>query len=257
MRETVGERIRPIMRVDHTHIGDPERFARENIAHLRAARGMGAIGGKFWYTPRFIADTGFHFDNSGLAPIFEALVDLGMHALVHIGDPDCWFATRYRDSRVYMTKPEHYAPLERTLEAFPDLTVVGAHFGGDPENLDHLRALLDAHPNYYIDSSATKWVSREMSVKPDESRAFIVERADRILFGSDLVAFPEATAVDYASRYWVQRWLWEGKGPQPSPIPDPCAPWPEGPRVHGLDLPDDVLAVIYTENARQVFSLEF
>jgi hypothetical protein len=256
LQKAFADRYRPIVWVEHDHMDDPVRFGRENVARIRAARDLGAVAAKFWYTPRFYEQSRWRFDHPALAPIFEVLSELGMPALVHVADPDCWFATRFTDVERYGTKASHYEGVEATLSAYPDLKLQGAHFGGDPEDLDHLRRLMDAYPNYHIDSSATKWVSRELSLKPDEARAFVIERADRIVFGSDLVAFADATADHYGSRYWVHRWLWEGKGERKSPIPDPCAPWPDGPRVVGLDLPDEVLAKLYHGTAARLFGLD-
>jgi len=256
LKKVLGDAYRPIVRIDHETIGDPARFSREGVRAVREARALGAVGAKFWYAPRWQVDTHFRFDNPALLPIFEALAERGMVALVHIADPDCWFAGAYADRSRYGTKEEQYEQLEHTLAAFPTLKVQGAHFAGDPEHLDHVRRLLDAYPNYSVDSSATKWMARELSARPAEARAFIIERADRLLFGSDLVAFKGARAADYSSRYWVHRWLWEGDGVRPSPIPDPCATAPGGPTVTGMALPDDVLARLYTENARRWFGIE-
>ena len=256
LQAAFGPRYRPIVWVEHDAVASPDRFASENIRRLRDARRRGAVAAKFWYTPRFLDETGFRFDNHALNPVFETLAKLAMPALVHLADPDCWFQTRYADRRRYGAKIEHYDQLEHTLARFPGLTVIGAHLGGHPEDLDHLRRLLDAYPNYYLDSSATKWIARELSLQPDAARAFLVERSERILFGSDLVAFDDATPAHYASRWWVHRWLWEGQGTRPSPIPDPCAPWRDGPQVHGLNLPDDCLARLYAGNARRLLGVE-
>jgi predicted TIM-barrel fold metal-dependent hydrolase len=256
LREAFPDRYRPILWVGHEGIGRPEAFARQRVRQVRQARRLGAVAGKFWYAPRFVAETHLVLDNPALGPVFETLEELGMAALVHVGDPDCWFERQYADAARFGTKAEHYEPLERVLASRPGLVVVGAHFGGDPEDLGHLRRLLRTYPNYFLDSSATKWIARELSVKPLESRAFVIEHADRIVFGSDLVAFEKAGPEDYASRYWVHRWLWEGRGMKRSPIPDPCVLWPDGPRVHGLDLPDGVLAKVYHDNACRVFGLE-
>jgi len=254
--EALGDRFRPIVRVDHGHIGRPERFARESVGRILAARNLGAVAAKFWYSPRFVAETGFSIDSPALKPVLEALAELGMAALVHIADPDAWFAAYYADRARYGTKAEHFDRLERALDRHPDLKVLGAHFGGHPEDLGHVGRLLERYPNYAIDSSATKWVARALALQPAESRRFVVRWAERILFGTDLVAFPEAVPEDYASRYWAHRWMWEGEGPRPSPVPDPSAPWPEGARVHGLALPDDVLAKLYTANARRFLGVE-
>jgi len=256
LRRDLGDMFVPIVWADHDHVADAGRFARDNVRLIREARAMGAVAAKFWYAPRFYAESGLRFDHAALSPVLETLAELGMAALVHIADPDCWFAARYTDAAAYGTKAQQYEGLEHVLAAHPTLRILGAHFGGDPEDLGHLRRLLDAYPNYSIDTSATKWVARELSVKPADSRAFAIERADRIVFGSDVVTFSGAAAADYGSRYWVQRWLWEGDGPRPSPIPDACAPWPDGPRVHGLALPDDVLRKLYTDNARRLLKID-
>jgi len=256
LARALGERFRPILRIEHGLLGRPERFARENIRRIHSARSLGAVAAKFWYSPRFVAETGVALDHPSLQPILETLAEVGLPALVHVADPDAWFATHYADRSRYGMKEEHLGRLEAALERFPKLRVLGAHFGGSPEDLERLGRLLDRHPNYWIDSSATKWVSRELARKPEEARAFLLARADRILFGTDLVAFADARPADYASRYWVHRWMWEGEGVRPSPIPDPSAPWPDGPRVHGLALPDDVLAKLYAANARRLLGIE-
>ena len=251
-----GPAFRPIVRIDQSLLGDAARFARENVRAIREGRAAGAVAAKFWFSPKFVAEAGFRFDAPALRPVLETLAELGMPALVHIADPDCWFAGRYADLSRFGTKAAHYEQLEHVLAEFPALKVQGAHFGGDPEHLDHIGRLLDAHPNYCVDSSATKWMARELGRNPAESRAFIARRADRIIFGSDLVAFRGARPADYASRYWVHRWLWEGDGPRPSPIPDPCAADPVAPQVLGLSLPDDVLARLYFANACRWFGME-
>jgi predicted TIM-barrel fold metal-dependent hydrolase len=256
LRRVLGDRFVPVVWTDHDHVREPERFARDNLRILREAKKLGASAAKFWYAPKFHAESGLWFGHDALNPVFETLIELGMAALVHISDPNCWFATKYADRAAYGTKAQQYEGLERVLARYPALRLQGAHFGGDPEDLDHIRRLLDTYPNYFIDSSATKWIARELSARPEESRAFIVERADRIVFGSDLVAFAGAGPADYGSRYWVQRWLWEGEGERASPIPDECAPPPTGPRVRGLSLPDDVLRRLYADNARRLLGIE-
>jgi predicted TIM-barrel fold metal-dependent hydrolase len=255
LQEAFGPAYRPIVRTDQGLVGTPDVFTRENVRLIREAHALGAVGAKFWFAPRFYADTRFRFDHPALGPVFETLAELKMVALVHIADPDCWFANQYSDRSRYGTKEEQYEPLENTLAAYPRLKVQGAHFGGDPEDLGHLRRLLDTYPNFRIDSSATKWMVRELGRQAADSRAFIIERADRIVFGTDLVVFAAARPVDYASRYWAHRWLWEGEGVRPSPVPDPCAP-PPAPQITGLSLPDDVLARLYTANAREWFGID-
>ena len=88
------------------------------------------------------------------------------------------------------TKAEQYEPLEASLAAHPHLKVQGAHFGGDPRTSGTSAACSTRIRTTRIDSSATKWMARELGRQAAaDSRAFIVERADRILFGTDLVVF--------------------------------------------------------------------
>ena len=82
--------------------------------------------------------------------------------MVHVGDPDTWFKTVYTDASKFGTKMQQYDGLVRMLEEFPDLIWIGAHMGGDPEHPDHLQELLERYPHYNIDTSATKWIVREV-----------------------------------------------------------------------------------------------
>ncbi|HRI41291.1 MAG TPA: hypothetical protein PLW54_06390, partial [Bacteroidia bacterium] len=81
--------------------------------------------------------------------------------MVHIADPDTWFATRYSDARRYGTKREQYQGLERMLDRFTN-PWIAAHMGGWPEDLGFLDGMLARHPNLHIDTSATKWVVRAL-----------------------------------------------------------------------------------------------
>jgi predicted TIM-barrel fold metal-dependent hydrolase len=176
--------------------------------------------------------------------------------MVHVADPDVWFRNQYADSAKFGTKAEQYAGLERMMELFPDLTWIGAHMGGDPEHADHLQALLERYPQYYIDTSATKWQVREVSAHRDAIRSLLCRFPDRFLFGSDLVTRDHLSREHYVSRYWCQRTLWESAWEGRSPIADPdyqAEPGePATPPLLGLHLPLDVLEKVYHFNARQL-----
>ena len=74
------------------------------------------------------------------------------------------------DGDAFESKRFTYRQLTNTLGRFPDLRVMVAHMGGWPENLSFLDALLDRYPNSYLDTSATKWVARELSHQPAAAR---------------------------------------------------------------------------------------
>ena len=228
-------------------------FTADNLERVRQAAAAGFRAIKFWFKPTFLVQSGLTLDAAPLEPIFEEIGRLGLAALVHLADPDIWFEKHYRDAAVYGTKAAQYPQLEAVLTRHRTVKIIGAHFGGLPEHLDRLAELLRAHPNLFIDTSATKWVARELSRRADAARDFMLEHADRILFGSDLVVRDGWALEDYASRYWVQQFLWEGSGRVSSPIDDPDSDGPV--ELAGLDLPADVLEKVYRTNAARILGI--
>jgi predicted TIM-barrel fold metal-dependent hydrolase len=214
---------------------------------------------KFWSAPRgrergLIVDAPWRIEAARRARAAGVRI-----VMVHVGDPDAWFRTMYSDAAKFGTKPEQYVGLERLMQEFPDLTWIGAHMGGDPEHPEHLEALLERYPNFYLDTSATKWQVREVSARPGAIRDLILRYPDRFLFGSDLVTRHDLDREHYVSRYWAQRTLWESAWEGLSPIADPdYTPPPCGPTTTplvGLNLPLDVLEKVYIRNASRVLGI--
>jgi hypothetical protein len=214
---------------------------------------------KFWSAPRgrergLLVDAPWRIEAARRARAAGVRI-----VMVHVGDPDVWFRTVYTDSAKFGTKADQYVGLERMLQAFPDLTWIGAHMGGDPEHPDHLEALLERYPNFYLDTSATKWQVREVSARHEAIRALVCRYPDRFLFGSDLVTRHDLVREHYVSRYWCQRTLWESAWEGLSPVADPdFTPGPgepPTPPLVGLNLPEDVLAKVYIGNARRVLGV--
>jgi len=211
--------------------------------------------------------------------------DLGMMYLVHVADPDTWFATKYADRARFGAKPDAYAGLERMLDRF-EAPWIAAHMGGWPEDLERLDGLLSRHPNLHLDVSAARWMVRELSRHPaapgkPDFRSFCLRWKDRLVFGTDIVAMddhlsprkanprsikadqasdPDAAFELYASRFWALRALLESAFDAPSPISDPDLAMVDparfdansSPRLRGAALPHDVLHAIYRGNAQRV-----
>lgn len=108
------------------------------------------------------ARNSFHLDTPHVRSNIALAVELGMHIMVHIGDPDTWFKTHYADEGRYGSKLSQYESLEACLEQFP-VPFIAAHLGGWPENLEFLSLLLERHRQLYLDTSTTKWMVRELS----------------------------------------------------------------------------------------------
>jgi hypothetical protein len=145
--------------------------------------------------------------------------------------------------------------------------------------------MLERHPNLSIDTSATKWVVRELSRHPRERvLEFFSRWRGRLLFGSDIVTTdehlapkagppahpmadlansPESAFDLYASRYFALRTLFETDYLGESPIADPDLKMvaPEkyddmaAPTLRGLGFPPDLIAELYRGTAEKLMGL--
>lgn len=233
-------------------MGKSAAFRRSWLDDLAAFREHGARRMKFWLAPPLRAELGVTLRDSFFAPVIQRALDLGYEFMVHVGDPSAWFAPggRYADAAKFGTKAEQYPQLEYLLATVAPRTVIAAHMGGFIEDPAFLQNLLDRHPNLLLDSSATKWIVREIARQPERIREFMIHNQDRILFGSDLVVGPGHDFDHFASRYWAHRVLWETPYRGESPIDDPDADDP--PRLAGLDLPAGVLRKLFATNAERL-----
>jgi hypothetical protein len=282
VREVLGDFVRFIA-FPNFRAADRARAFREGfLEDIEAFHGrFNARIVKIWNAPRirelFPGDEGrdlVEFDSPWRIRIAELAQALGMVMMVHVADPDTWFATRYADAARFGPKPAHYLPLERMLDRFT-MPWVAAHMGGYPENLDFLDGLLERHPNLYLDTSATKWIVREVSRYPrPRVLDFLSRWRGRVLFGSDIVTTdehlapkppnpsmpmadladsPEAAFDLYASRYYALRLLWETSFEGESPIADPDLKMVDpsrydemaAPRLCGMCLPRELLVPFY------------
>jgi predicted TIM-barrel fold metal-dependent hydrolase len=250
LRDKFGDRLGFNGPLHKKKIDDPDESAYQLLDRYLE---LGVKIVKLWSAPRGV-DRGLFVDAPWRIECVKRARAAGVRiVMVHVADPDVWFATAYADAAKYGTKPEQYVRLERMLRLFPDMTWIGAHMGGDPEHPEHLEELLETYPHYHIDTSATKWQVREVSPRRDAIRDLVCRYPDRFLFGTDLVTRHGLPAEHYTSRYWCQRTLWESTWEGPSPIADPdFKPGAEGaktPMLRGVGLPADVVEKVYYRNA--------
>ena len=125
---------------------------------------------------------------------------------------------------------------DRVIARHPKTTFIGAHVAGSSENLSYVAKLLDSHPNLYVDISAR---APELGRQPYTARNFILQYADRILFGTDLL--PE---VDMYRLYYRFLETADEYFEYPSHA-SRQGRW----NIYGLFLPPDVLQKIYRTNA--------
>ncbi len=287
VREALGGDVRFVavprwMSEDRKH-AHTEGFL-EDIATWRETFGSRMV--KFWTAPRIrdiardeIGDPDFfNLDSEWRSRQMDLASTLGMMIMVHVADPDTWFATKYADASFYRAKKDHYLELERLGDKHTQPWLL-AHMAGWPEDLEFLDGLLSRHPNFVMDTSATKWMVRELSKHPrTELLEFLEKHRGRVLFGSDIVTMdqhlapkkdfapgtPAATFAAqastreqafelYASRYWALRTMFETEYDGESPIADPDLKMVDprthddmsAPRLSGKALPKDLLKVLY------------
>jgi hypothetical protein len=224
------------------------------LRRIQAFYNIGSRIVKFHCAPGSIAARGWRLDLPAFQPLFDEVVARRMAIMTHVGDPDTWYSGKYSDAAKYGTRDEHFHMWLRVMDRYPHLPWIGAHLGGNPENLPRLQWLLDNYPNLMLDCSATKWLARELSVRRDAAREFFIRNQDRILFGTDQVSNDKRGFDFLASRYWVHRKLWETAYIGPSPIHDPDQPDDRQPELRGLALPDGVLQKLYHDNAARLLN---
>ena len=185
---------------------------------LRKMKDEGAIGFGEHY------GEGLAFDDPKNVRIFEACAEVGLPVLFHM------------DGRNNKDEP-HLPRLEKVVKSHPECTFLAhaplwwANISGNAKSRGKVtpggavERLLQKYPNLYGDLSAGSGANAIARDK-EFGRGFLIRNADKLLFGTD-------------SGPWSLR----GK---------PAAQFT---LFEGLDLPADVKAKIYRDNARKLFSL--
>jgi predicted TIM-barrel fold metal-dependent hydrolase len=203
-------------------------------------------------------------DDPRIADVWAAAGELGLPVLIHTADPIAFFAPadarneRLEELTVHPDWAFHgaeFPSFERLLDAFeavvaahPQTTFIGAHVACCAEDLAWVGRMLDTYPNLHLDFSQR---IAELGRQPRAARRLFVDHPDRILFGTDELP-PRREAYEVYFRFL------ETADEHFAYSPDPENPWPQGRwRISALDLPRDVLAAIYRENAVRLLGLRY
>jgi amidohydrolase family protein len=237
--------------------GDPGRLP----ASLADSVARGARGLKVW------KDLGLHVrdgagrlvlpDDPRLSPVWEQAADLAVPVAIHTADPVAFFdPVDARNERLeeLLDHPEwsfadpafpRFGQLMRSLEALvaahPRTRFIGLHAGCNAEDIAWITRMLDTYPNLTIDIAAR---IAELGRQPRRTRALILRHPDRVLFGTDLIP-PERDSYEIYFRFLETDDEYFGYSPADPP---PTGRW----CIAGLDLPEEVLRLVYAENARML-----
>lgn len=186
---------------------------------------------------------------------FNLLSDSEIPVVIHISDPDTYYATKYANTKVYGSKDTHIREFEKRLSKNQQLRFQAAHFGAQPEvpRLVNLGRMFDAYLNLYVDTGSARWMARELGRDPKIATAFVTRYSRRILFGTDCVA--RTLERDYyEGRFLTERLLWESNvREEPLPFVDADTAESGGTFINGLSLPRRVLKRLYWENAMDLY----
>jgi len=257
--KTAPERFATIGWMDWSGV-ERSDFTQVSLDRVERLVERGICGLKFWkdlgLTVRDASGELMRVDDERLVPIFDKVAELGIPVMFHTADPDAFFTPidkfneRYEElaahpdwgfSGVPVTKAELLAQRDRVIARHPKTTFVGAHMAESSENLAYVAKLLDSNPNLYLDISAR---TPELGRQPYTARKFMMQYADRILFGTDLL--PE---VDMYRLYYRFLETEDEYFEYPSHA-SRQGRW----NIYGLSLPDDVLEKLYRANALKLLN---
>jgi predicted TIM-barrel fold metal-dependent hydrolase len=198
-------------------------YAERVIAELDQDFARGAVACKVWKNVgmeiRKPSGEFLMVDDPLFDPIFEYLARSGRPALMHIGEPlRCWqpldedspHSSYYRNHPEWhmYNRPDYPShrqiidARDRMLARHPQLRVVGAHLGSLEYDVTEIAQRLDRYPNFAVDTSAR---TKDLAIQDWETvRQFFGAYADRVLFGTDIVARQPLSELSDADR---QAWL--------------------------------------------------
>jgi predicted TIM-barrel fold metal-dependent hydrolase len=211
-------------------------------------------------------------DDPRLEPMWATAGRLDLPVSIHSGDPKAfWLPVDPKNERydelkehpgwafgggAFPPREEVLRQLENVVARHPQTTFVGVHFGNDPEDVDHVAALLRRYPNYNVDLAARiPEIGRQ---DPGKLRALFIEFQDRILFGTDFMVFPEGyilgagpvlTSEAEVKTFFDKHWRFLETNARQMEHPTPIqGHW----KIDAIGLPADVLEKIYFRNAERI-----
>jgi predicted TIM-barrel fold metal-dependent hydrolase len=240
-----------------------DHFGEWAAERFREQAARGADGLKIWKPfglhVRDQHGTLVAVDDPRLDPLWAVPGELELPVMIHVADPVAFFDPLDNTNERYEELHEHpdwqfpsppFPPFLKIMNDFktlvsrhPQTIFIGAHVGCYSENLGWAGQMLDACPNFYVDISAR---ISELGRQPYTARRFLIDYADRILFGIDAGAHLETYRIYYRFLETDDEYFNYGT----SRIPGQGR-W----SIYGLNLPDDVLKKVYHGNAERIFGL--
>lgn len=251
------------------------------IRQLQQDFDQGALAVKIWKDVGMqLKDQKGNFiqiDDPVFEPVLQYISSRNKTLFTHIGDPveywlsngpegrpDAWYKAgggvwnRIGEFRGEVSYDILMRARDHVIRKYPDLKMVGCHFGSMAFDVDEIAQRLDVFPNFAIETSFT--LPYLMGQAREKVRNFFIRYQDRILYGSDisggLVATPFLVDMSKIHDRWTPEELDQLKGDLMKQYErdfNYLSTSQEFSRDHyevrGLELPDTVLQKIYYDNA--------
>ena len=223
--------------------------------HAKGAGGVGELSDKGMgeRISRSVREPGLHFNDPKFDALFEKCGELGMPVTIHNGDPIWMYEPLDNHNDGYMNAKEWWidlstpgildldgviAAFEECVERHPNTTFIACHLININHDYARLGAIMDRHPNLWIDISARH---QETCITPRATKRFYEKYQDRILFGTDNDPVPEM---------YHDQWRILETEDEHFYLQDQSYHWP----MQGIGLSDAVLQKIYHDNAVRLLS---
>jgi len=236
---------------------DTPGFGPAAVAELKrcvevGATGVGELGDKG--KGLFYGETkarSMHPDDPRMDPLFEKCAELNLPVSIHVADP-IWmyqpmdstndglmnaYEWRLDNQKDIVGHSGMIDILENTVKRHPETTFIACHFANLSYDLFRLGELLEKYPNLYADISARY---AETAPIPRAAKDFYTQYQDKLLYGTDM-GYDE-------SMYYVTFRILESADEHFYETNQFGYHWP----LYGINLPDEVLKKVYSENARKI-----
>ena len=246
--------------LDYTDFDSPD-WTERAIAQVEKYHEMGAVGigemvdkglGDVYALP--VEGKGIRLNDPKLVPVLKRCGELGLLINIHIAEPIWMYRPIDRHNDGLMNGAEWQVDttvegcigydalmdmFEEALYACPDTKIVACHLLNMSHDYPRLSAIMDRHPNLYLDISAR---FGESSVTPRATKAFIEKYQDRIVYGTDNTPTRKMFRHTFRLLETADEHIYSGGSYHWS--------------YYGWDLSDEVLEKIYRTNALKLLSGE-
>ena len=252
---------------------DEPDWQENTIRFLNKTFENGAVGVKVWKNIGMVVRDKdgqlVMIDDPQLDPIFDHLAERDIVLMGHLGEPkNCWLPldkmTVNNDRSYFKRNPKYHmflhpempsyedqiAARDRMLAKHPNIRFLAAHLASLEWSVDQLASFLDRFPNS-VAGTAARLGQLQYQSHRDRKKVidFLTKYQDRILYGSDSgVGSQDSIPKRYQSvrERWIRDWRYF-TSEDLIDVPELDDP------VKGLGLPKEVVAKIYSGNARKLF----